>query len=234
MSLSKQQKIVNWFDITYKRKGFSYLRTSEAYEVFTKILNLKSGDSVLDVACGPGLFLSLANEIDCRCTGIDASKEAVKMAQNYTPESEIYLGNSEKLPFEDNSFDVVVCIGALERFVNLQEALAEQLRVAKQNSRFCFLVRNSSSILWTINMKILRRQNTAGHQDAKSLDQWKHVFESNGFNIEKIFPDQWPLHKIISFFPLFIKKRIMLSIHKGVFPLSLSGEFIFLLSKKNP
>ena len=60
MSLNKQQKIVNWFDITYKRKGFSYLRTSEAYEVFTKILNLKSGDSVLDVACGPGLFLSLA------------------------------------------------------------------------------------------------------------------------------------------------------------------------------
>ena len=96
MSLNKQQKIVNWFDITYKRKGFSYLRTSEAYEVFTKILNLKSGDSVLDVACGPGLFLRLANEIDCRCTGIDASKEAVKMARNYTPESEIYLGNSEK------------------------------------------------------------------------------------------------------------------------------------------
>ncbi len=180
MPLNKQQKIVNWFDITYKRKGFSYLRPSEAYEVFTKILNLKSGDSVLDVACGPGLFLRLANEIDCRCTGIDASKEAVKMARNYTPESEIYL------------------------------------------------------ILWTINMKILRLQNTAGHQDAKSLDQWKHVFESNGFNIEKIFPDQWPLHKIISFFPLFIKKRIMLSIHKGVLPLNLSGEFIFLLSKKNP
>ena len=190
MSLNKQQKIVNWFDITYKRKGFSYLRTSEAYEVFTKILNLKSGDSVLDVACGPGLFLSLANEIDCRCTGIDASKEAVKMAQNYTPESEIYLGNSEKLPFEDNSFDVVVCIGALERFVNLQEALAEQLRVAKQNSRFCFLVRNSNSLFWQLGVRMMKRQNLVGHQDAKTLEEWQDIFVSSGFHIKKIIPDK--------------------------------------------
>ena len=82
-------------------------------------------------------------------------------------------------------------------------------------------------------MKILRRQNKTGHQDAKSLDQWIYVFESNGFNIKKIFPDQWPLQKITSFIPFFIRRRLVPSIHNGFLPLRFAGEFIFLLSRKD-
>ena len=59
-------------------------------------------------------------------------------------------------------------------------------------------------------------------------------FKSNGFNIEKIFPDQWPLQKITSFIPFFIRRRLVPSIHNGFLPLRFSGEFIFLLSKKSP
>ena len=231
-SKNKQNKIKDWFDETYKEKGFSYLRPPRAYKAFINILKLKSGNSVLDVGCGPGLFLKLAHEIGCNCSGIDLSQQAVSMAQSYVPESDIRLGNAENLPFLDNSFDVVVCLGALERFVNLEEALAQQLRVAKKNSLFCFLVRNSNSFLWFFNMKILKRQNRAGHQNAKSLDQWINLFESNEFTIEKIFPDQWPLQKITSFLPLGIRRKLLPTIHNGVLPLRFAGEFVFLLSAK--
>ena len=57
-----QKSITDWFDETYESRGFSYLRPPKAYEPFLNILNLQPKDSVIDIACGPGLFLKLADE----------------------------------------------------------------------------------------------------------------------------------------------------------------------------
>ena len=47
MSKNKQNKIIHWFDTTYKNQRFSYLRPSKAYEVFIRILDLKFWNAVL-------------------------------------------------------------------------------------------------------------------------------------------------------------------------------------------
>ena len=230
---NKQKKIIDWFDKTYKKRGFSYLRSPNAYKTFINILNLKSGDSVLDIACGPGLFLKIALEKGCKCSGIDASSQAIKMAHNYVPEADLFKSNAEFLPFSDNSFDAVVCLGALERFINLQAALKEQLRVAKKNALFCFLVRNSKSLVWRILVELMNRQNHVGHQGAKSLDEWTRIFVSNGFCVKKILPDQWPLVKISSILPSTLRKKFLSPIHKGILPIKYAGEFIFVLSAES-
>ena len=116
-------------------------------KIYIDILNLKSGDSVLDVGCGPGLFLKPAIQVGCRCSGIDISEQAIKLVRSYASEADVNLGKAESLPYPNNYFDVVVCIGALERFSNINKALSEQLRVAKKNAKFCFLVRNFKSLL---------------------------------------------------------------------------------------
>ena len=229
----EQKKIIDWFDKTYKKRGFSYLRSASAYKTFINILNLKSGDSVLDVACGPGLFLKIAMEKGCKCSGIDASSQAIKMAHNYVPEADLFKSNAEFLPFSDNTFDVVVCLGALERFIDLKAALKEQLRVAKKNALFCFLVRNSNSLFWRITAELMNRQNHEGHQDAKSLDEWTSIFVSNGFCVKEILPDQWPLVKISLILPSILRRKFLSPIHKGIIPFRFSGEFIFVLSAEN-
>ena len=226
----QQQTIINWFDKTYKSKGFSYLRPPEAYLSFVEILDLKPEDSVVDIACGPGLFLKLAYEKGCQCSGIDASKLAIQMAKSYVPKSDVRKSNAENLPFPDNSFDVVVCLGALERFINLDVALSQLLRVAKNNALFCFLVRNSNSLFWQLGVRIMKRQNLVGHQDAKTLEEWQDIYVSSGFHIKKIIPDQWPLQKFFSILPLTLRKKFLPSIHNGIMPLRFAGEFIFLLS----
>ena len=243
MTTDKQSNIVNWFDKVYKHKRFSYLRPSKAYETYIDILNLKSGDSVLDVGCGPGLFLKLAMQVGCKCSGIDISEQAIKLVRSYAPEADVNLGKAESLPYPNNYFDVVVCIGALERFSNINKALSEQLRVAKKNAKFCFLVRNSKSLVSSSLIKIIEvfklevlLKNTKlfdlYSSEAKSLEEWRNIFLSKGFYIEKIIPDQWPLKKITSLLPSFLVKTLVPKIHNGVFPLRYSGEFIFILSAK--
>jgi len=227
-----QKSITNWFDETYKSRGFSYLRPLKAYEPFLNILNLQPKESVIDIACGPGHFLKLAYERGCKCSGVDISEQAVKIANHYVPKADIRRSNAENLPFSDKSFDVVVCLGALERFINLEVALAQQLRVAKENARFCFLVRNSRSLLWRIGIEMFKRKNRQGHQDAKSLEEWTNNFLSNGFTVKKIIPDQWPLQKFFLLLPLSLRKKLLPSIHKGFLPLQYAGEFIFVLSKE--
>ena len=69
-------------------------------------------------------------------------------------------------------------------------------------------------------------------EEAKSLEEWRNIFLSKGFYIEKIIPDQWPLKKITSLLPSFLVKMLVPKIHNGVFPLRYSGEFIFILSAK--
>ena len=56
----EQTGIKNWFNQTYQREGFGYLRPLAAYAIYAKLLALQPGEPFLDVACGPGLMLRQA------------------------------------------------------------------------------------------------------------------------------------------------------------------------------
>lgn len=96
---------------------------------------LKSG-VILDVACGPGL---LARELamrskNFRVVGIDISQYGIKLAKENCrgiTNAIFKIADINKLPFEDHSFDLVVCKDSLHHFANLERALKEMLRVTK-------------------------------------------------------------------------------------------------------
>jgi SAM-dependent methyltransferase len=85
-------------------------------------------------------------------------------------------GNAERLPFADGTFDCVTCIGSIERFLDRGAALREMQRVAKPDARFCFLVRNASTFVWRVWRQWLGRRQVQGHQDARTLAQWRELF----------------------------------------------------------
>lgn len=105
---------------------------------------LPSGAEVLEVAPGPGYFaIELAKLGDYRVTGLDISQTFVEIARRNAAEagSEIASrvdfrpGNAAAMPFEDGSFDFLLCRAAFKNFSQPIEALQEMYRVLKPGGR---------------------------------------------------------------------------------------------------
>jgi ubiquinone/menaquinone biosynthesis C-methylase UbiE len=86
-----------------------------------------SAKTILDVGCGRGYWLNKVTQAtQLTATGCD-------MYDNVPFDKASYVkGNIYKLPFEDNSFDIVTCHHTIEHLLDLQPAIAELKRVAKK------------------------------------------------------------------------------------------------------
>jgi len=226
-----QTDIKLWFDRVYKEKGYRYLRAQDAYDIFATLIQPKKVNRHLDVACGLGLLLKTLENRCAEAHGIDISDEAILRAKQYCPNAILTQGNAEKLPYPDKYFDSVTCIGSLERMINRSRVISEQKRVAKQNARFCYMVRNSEHITWKYFLKPFGLENKNGHQDALNLEQWKHLFETNGLRILNVYPDHWPYYKFMKFLRPWANVNTS-KIKQFPFNIKLAYEFIFLLEQE--
>lgn len=227
----EQKRIKGWFDNIYKTKEIKYLRPIEAYEIFGTILSPEKNGRHLDVASGLGLLLKTLENKGAISFGIDISDVAVQKAREFIPSSDIRQGNAESLPFEDESFETVSCIGSIERMINRKKALLEQHRVGKKNAKFVFMVRNSDHWLWKYVQQPFGIYNKEGHQDAKNFDEWKALFEECGFKCINVYPDHWPFLRVMtSIFPWV--KWDYGKIRKFPIATRTAYELIFLLEKQ--
>ncbi len=87
---------------------------------------VKPFGEVLDLGCGTG-FVSQHLK-DCRVVGLDISKEMVKAYRERFGTG--VIGNAEKLPFKDESFDFVLSNFSLH-WTNWKRSIGEALRVSK-------------------------------------------------------------------------------------------------------
>ncbi len=101
---------------------------------------LKSGSRLLDLACGDGLDLLYYKTLGAEVYGIDASKELIKIAKDRLPDADIREGNFEKLPYEDNYFDIVLSKYAIQTSENLSPVFQEIARVLRSGGALVFLV----------------------------------------------------------------------------------------------
>ncbi len=108
---------------------------------------------VLDVGCGPGVFMREVLERGHTVVGMDISdrmtreaKEAVK--RYYNERAICVVGDIERLPFEDNTFDVILCIGVLSYVDNDASGIGEMTRVVRKNGSIILAVPNK----WRMNV----------------------------------------------------------------------------------
>jgi len=102
---------------------------------------------LLDIACGNGYLLKEA-EKRVKCYGIDISDVAIKRAKQNAPKSNLRIGKAEALPYRDNYFDYVTCIGSLEHFIYMGKALSEMQRLLKRTGLVNILVPNSDYLVF--------------------------------------------------------------------------------------
>ncbi|MCR9182905.1 MAG: bifunctional demethylmenaquinone methyltransferase/2-methoxy-6-polyprenyl-1,4-benzoquinol methylase UbiE [Flavobacteriaceae bacterium] len=103
-------------------------------------------ESVLDIATGTGdLAISFAEHSISKIVGFDLSEGMLEVArkkvatQNIADKIEFLQGDSEEMPFEDNSFDAITVAFGVRNFENLEKGLSEILRVLKPGGLFVVL-----------------------------------------------------------------------------------------------
>ena len=107
---------------------------------------IASGHCVLDVACGTGVVTrEIAKGLGANGSviGLDLNPGMLAVAKEKAPNIEWQQGNAEALPFDSNSFDVVICQFGLMFFEHRQAALKEMLRVLRQGGRLVIAVWDS-------------------------------------------------------------------------------------------
>ncbi len=115
-------------------------------DLFIEKLSIEPSDHILDIACGSGgPVLRLAEKTGCQITGVDIHEDGIQTASSQA-ENEgltdaanfLVVDASGKLPFEDNTFDVITCIDAINHLPNRAQVLSEWHRVLKPKGRLLF------------------------------------------------------------------------------------------------
>ena len=109
-----------------------------------EMLELEVGDTVLDVACGPGNFTRAFGpvvEAEGLVVGIDASSAMLARAVLETQADNVaYVrGDASAMPFRDGSFDAVCCFAALYLIEDPIAAIDEIVRVLAPGGRVALL-----------------------------------------------------------------------------------------------
>jgi len=120
--------------------------TSDEQDRFLEWLDLSSGKTLLDVACGAGgPALRIAATTGCSVVGIDVHEQAVTTASSLAAQRGL-AGRAEfratdatgPLPFPDASFDAITCIDAINHFSDRPGVIADWTRLLKGGGRLLF------------------------------------------------------------------------------------------------
>ena len=106
-------------------------------------LDLRPDSRYLDVSCGDMQMLAAATGITPRACGLDVSAAALAAGRKRHGPLAVVQGVARRLPFADDSFDRVSCIGSLEHYPDASVALREIRRVLAPGGRVLFTVPNA-------------------------------------------------------------------------------------------
>lgn len=88
------------------------------------------GSRVLDVGCGTGELVALAVARGAEAAGCDAAAGMVDVARRRSPGADLRVAQAERLPWPDDSFDLVTLVNALA-FTDVARTLSECRRVGE-------------------------------------------------------------------------------------------------------
>jgi len=154
-----------------------------------KILKQNKPTKILDIATGTGdLAIQASRSLEnAQITGLDISQGmldvAIKKIKKHNLENQIKMiyGDSEKMPFEDNSFDAIMVAFGVRNFANLDQGLKEMNRVLKPGGTLLILeFSNPKNVIFKFVFNIYFKYilPLIGRLTSKDPKAYKYLFES--------------------------------------------------------
>jgi len=143
-----------------------------------------AGNRVLEVGCGPGRYVAVLSSLGCDVVGVDpVSYDTWPIIQRNHKTELISQTYAENLPFSDNIFDAVACLGAILYFVDPHRSLNEMKRVLRPGGHL---------LIRTVNRKNLYTRTWGENIDPASKNVYTmteliQLLNKNDFITNKYF-----------------------------------------------
>lgn len=204
----------------------------DSYTIFDECL-MKTPDyiNILEIGCSMGHFSNYCYNMKKSIIFTDISESNIKLAKKNYPNLSFCVADAEKLPFKDNSFDVVVSIELIEHLFNQRSHLFEVNRILKTNGIYIIKTPNKlydrivNFPYYMFIYKMKYHDLKLIHPSSQSYFGLKHILTHHGFNtnflsigqlsqiqrqkLEKMTKYTKFIEKIIfSFFPLSLQPSL--------------------------
>ena len=148
---------------------------------FINFYSLSENSKILDVGCAKGFMLHDFLEAlpECKVSGIDISQYCIDNAIK-TVKKFCQVGTCDNLPYEDNSFDLVISIATIHNLeINgVKKSIKEIMRVSKNHAYIKVNAHESESerIAFS-NWNLVAKTSLYTHE-------WENIFNELGYNGE--------------------------------------------------
>ena len=226
------EKIINSYNKIHSESE-KLLELPLFYEWILDKLKVRSHMRLLDIASGSGSLVKSAQSRNIFSVGIDISKVAVEKANSKVLYPKFIVGDGEKLPFPDDSFDYVTNIGSLEHFIHPCFGLKEIRRVLRNSGRAAIFLPNSYYI-GDIIFNVMLHGNGPSHNQIidrfKTKNEWMKMIEENGLVVNKIYyyNSLFPRTKQDWIYLLKRPNKIFALLSSPLIPKNLSYSFLYI------
>ena len=165
---------------------------------------------ILDAGCGDGINLIGLDQIktelglNCEIHACDYNQIRLERAKRFSFIKSFKEADLLKMPYEDDSFDIILCNHVLEHIPDMEKALAEIKRILKPGGKAILNVPNEGCLMAQIRNNILQRKilKTTDHVHFLTKSSFGKFIRNAGLNIERFerrgfFIPYLPLHSYI-------------------------------------
>jgi len=200
-------------------ESFFELKKDKRTKRFLEAIKDLSHPKILEIGMGQGRFLKKIARFrpDAEFFGIDISRSAIDLVKNDSHLNGTFLiGDAEKIPFPNNSFDVVVIMDVLEHVPNPEKVIAEVNRVLKHDGIFHFFVPCEGQ-QFTLD-RFLKKTNFLGFGNFTKV-HFGHIQYFSQSDIKKLaspyflelsitYSSHW-ISQMLNFFTLYLPKKLI-------------------------
>jgi len=153
------------------------------------------GARLLEIGCGMGTDLLQFARGGARCTGIDLTPRSIQITRHrfalYDMAGDFMLADGERLPFSDESFDVVYSNGVLHHTPDTERAVTEVHRVLKVGGTAKVMLYHRHSLnYWgemILHRGLLRGEILRGSSPEEIMSRYVEYSEHNGRPLVKVY-----------------------------------------------
>ncbi len=135
------------------------------------------GELILDVGCGRAIDGARLSEKGAQVIGLEPSRVMLVRAKEYLTENNARVvlaqGIGENLPFKSQSFDKVMCKGALDHFLSPDKTMEEIARVLKPRGEMIVSIANFDNLGFRLGKRLYPATKFLSPSLAKERKPWE-------------------------------------------------------------